>query len=307
MNFPKGKKYHQFSYMERYGMRLQRLVLNAGFSCPNRDGTLSSGGCTFCDNAAFHPCYTAGKSISEQLDEGIRFHSGRRSSGERYLAYFQAFSNTYAPLELLQERYSEALSHPMVAGLVIGTRPDCVDEEKLDYIASLQEQGKIVELEYGIESVYDHTLQRVNRGHDFATACKAIKESAARGIDCGAHLILGLPGESLEMLLAVSDKLNALPVSSVKFHQLQIIKGTAMEREFKEKPEDFLRLDACGYIELLTDIIERLRPDIAVARIASSVPPRFTDAPWGLLKHDELMRMLEESFEKRGSHQGIYY
>lgn len=300
-------RFKRFSYKEKYGMRLQRLVLNAGFSCPNRDGKISTGGCSFCDNAAFHPAYTSGKSISAQLDAGIAFHSGRIAADTGYLAYFQAFSNTYAPLELLQERYSEALSHPRVAGLVIGTRPDCIDEEKLDYIASLRESGKIIEMEYGIESVYDSSLKRVNRGHDFATACKAIKETASRGIDCGAHLIIGLPGETREMLLAIADRLNELPLNSVKFHQLQIIKGTAMEREFKEKPEDFLRLDACGYIELLTDIIERLRPDIAVARIASSVPPRFTDAPWGLLKHDELMRMLEERFEKRGSHQGIYY
>lgn len=302
-----GRRYCRFSYRERYGMRLQKLVLDAGFSCPNRDGSISQGGCSFCDNAAFHPSYTSGKSISEQIDAGMAFHSAKKSEKTGYLAYFQAFSNTYAPLDVLKQRYTEALSHPQVAGLVIGTRPDCVDSEKLDYIASLRESGKIIEMEYGVESVYDETLRRVNRGHDFACACKAIEETAARGIDCCAHLILGLPGEDREMLTGVSERLNRLPLDSVKFHQLQILKGTKMEAEYKEKPEDFLRMGADEYIELLCDIIERLRPDIAIARIASSVPPRFTDAPWGLLRHDELMHRLEQRLEQRGSRQGIYY
>lgn len=302
-----GRRYCRFSYRERYGMRLQKLVLDAGFSCPNRDGSISHGGCSFCDNAAFHPSYTSGKSISEQIDAGMAFHSAKKSEKTGYLAYFQAFSNTYAPLDVLKQRYTEALAHPHVAGLVIGTRPDCVDSEKLDYIASLRESGKIIEMEYGVESVYDETLRRVNRGHDFASACKAIEETAARGIDCCAHLILGLPGEDREMLTGVSERLNRLPLDSVKFHQLQILKGTKMEAEYKEKPEDFLRMGADEYIELLCDIIERLRPDIAIARIASSVPPRFTDAPWGLLRHDELMHRLEQRLEQRGSRQGIYY
>lgn len=302
-----GRRYCRFSYRERYGMRLQKLVLDAGFSCPNRDGSISHGGCSFCDNAAFHPSYTSGKSISEQIDAGMAFHSAKKSEQTGYLAYFQAFSNTYAPLDVLKQRYVEALSHPQVAGLVIGTRPDCVDSEKLDYIASLRESGKIIEMEYGVESVYDETLRRVNRGHDFASACKAIEETAARGIDCCAHLILGLPGEDREMLTGVSERLNRLPLDSVKFHQLQILKGTKMEAEYKENPEDFLRMGADEYIELLCDIIERLRPDIAIARIASSVPPRFTDAPWGLLRHDELMHRLEQRLEQRGSRQGIYY
>lgn len=302
-----GRRYCRFSYRERYGMRLQKLVLDAGFSCPNRDGSISHGGCSFCDNAAFHPSYTSGKSISEQIDAGMAFHSAKKSEKTGYLAYFQAFSNTYAPLDILKRRYTEALSHPQVAGLVIGTRPDCVDSEKLDYIASLRESGKIIEMEYGVESVYDETLRRVNRGHDFASACKAIEETAARGIDCCAHLILGLPGEDRKMLTGVSERLNKLPLDSVKFHQLQILKGTKMEAEYKEKPEDFLRMGADEYIELLCDIIERLRPDIAIARIASSVPPRFTDAPWGLLRHDELMHRLEQRLEQRGSRQGIYY
>ena len=296
--------YTPLSYNERYGMRLQKLTLDGGFTCPNRDGTLGTGGCTFCDNAAFHPDYTKSKSIIEQIEAGIEFHTRRGRKADGYLAYFQAFSNTYAPLPVLQERYEAALSHPSVKGLVIGTRPDCVDAEKLDFLASLQERGTIVEVEYGIESIFDNTLLRVHRGHNFACSQKAIRETAQRGLPVGGHIILGLPGETRGMLLEEAGILNSLPLSSLKFHQLQIIKGTPMEKEFAQKPGDFLRLGPDEYINLLADILERLRPNIAIGRIASSVPPSFTDAPWGLLKHDELLRRLEARMEERQTRQG---
>lgn len=291
-------QFKPYSYSERYGVRLQRLTLDGGFTCPNRDGTLGTGGCTFCDNAAFHPSYTQGKSIPEQIDAGIAFHSGRGRKADGYLAYFQAFSNTYAPIDVLRERYESALSHPAVKGLVIGTRPDCIDGEKLDYLASIKERGKIVEVEYGIESVYDSTLRRINRGHDFACTRRAIRETASRGLTVGGHVIIGLPGETREMLLQEAEILNALPLDYLKFHQLQILRGTPMEAEYKEKPGDFLRPGPQDYIDLLAEIISRLRPDIAIARIASSVPPSFTDAPWGLLRHDELVRRLTRRLEE---------
>ena len=297
-------RYTPFSYSDRYGLRLQRLTLDGGFTCPNRDGTLGTGGCTFCDNAAFHPGYTRGKSIMDQLEAGIAFHSQRGRRAEGYLAYFQAFSNTYAPLPVLKERYEAAQSHPLVKGLVIGTRPDCVDAEKLDYLASLQKEGAIIEVEYGIESVYDQTLQRVHRGHTFACTEKAIRETAERGIPVGGHIILGLPGETREMLQKEAEILSSLPLTSLKFHQLQIIKGTQMEKEFAQKPGDFLRLGPDEYVDLLVDILERLGPEIAIGRIASSVPPAFTDAPWGLLKHEELLRRLEARLEERNTRQG---
>ncbi len=298
-------RFTSFSYGERYGMRLQRLTLDGAFTCPNRDGTLGTGGCTFCDNAAFHPGYTRGKSILDQLEAGIAFHSQRGRRAEGYLAYFQAFSNTYAPLPVLKERYEAALSHPLVKGLVIGTRPDCVDAEKLDYLASLQKEGTIIEVEYGIESVYDRTLQRVHRGHTFSCTEKAVRETAERGIPVGGHIILGLPGETREMLLKEAEILSSLPLTSLKFHQLQIIKGTQMEKEFAQKPGDFLRMGPDEYVDLLVDILERLGPGIAIGRIASSVPPAFTDAPWGLLKHEELLRRLEARLEERNTRQGI--
>ena len=287
-----------YSYTERYGMRLQRLTLDGGFTCPNRDGTFGTGGCTFCDNAAFHPSYTQGKSIPDQIDAGIAFHTARGRKADGYLAYFQAFSNTYAPIDVLRERYEAALSHPAVRGLVIGTRPDCIDGEKLDYLSSIKERGKIVEVEYGIESVYDLTLHRINRGHDFACTRRAVMETASRGLTTGGHIILGLPGETREMLLQEAGILSALPLDYLKFHQLQILKGTPMASEYKERPGDFLRPEPQEYIDLLAEIITRLRPDIAIGRIASSVPPSFTEAPWGLLRHDELVRRLALRLEE---------
>ena len=297
-------RYTPFSYQERYGLRLQRLALDGGFSCPNRDGTVSTGGCTFCDNRAFHPSYTQGKSITQQIDAGIAFHAQRGRKADGYLAYFQAFSNTYAPLEVLRARYGEALSHPAVRGIVIGTRPDCIDDGKLDYLAGLKRQGSIVEVEYGIESVYDATLERVNRGHTFACTKEAIVKTADRGIPVGGHIIIGLPGETREMILQEASVLNDLPISSMKIHQLQILKGTAIEADFKEHPADFLRLGPEEYIDLLAHFMERLRPDIAIGRIVSSVPPSFTDAPWGLLKQEELLKMLEKRLEERNTFQG---
>ncbi|MDD3990401.1 MAG: TIGR01212 family radical SAM protein, partial [Bacteroidales bacterium] len=164
-------------FKKKYGERLQKIVIDAGFTCPNRDGTLSTGGCTYCDNDAFHPSYsTPDKSIALQIEQGIEFHQRRYRSANRYLAYFQPYSNSYAPLEKLIEIYTEALSHPKVAGIVIGTRPDCVDEEKLDYLAELSRK-KIVIIEYGIESIHDKTLKRINRGHSYAQSVKAVRET----------------------------------------------------------------------------------------------------------------------------------
>lgn len=323
--FPDGKRYNSFvGYFKRkYGERLQKIVLDAGFTCPNRDGKVGRGGCTYCDNAAFHPSYsTAGKSLHQQLDEGIEFHKVRYRTTEHYLAYFQSFSNTYAPLERLRALYEEALSHPQVVGIVIGTRPDCVDEQKLDYLASLSRgnvlkdwkrslstgevrTSPIVIVEYGIESCYDKTLVRINRGHDFETACRAVRMTAERGLDVGAHFILGLPGESRQMMLDSCKLINELPLRSVKFHQLQIVKGTRMEKEFEENPGDFERFPLDGYLDFFVDMLERLRHDIYIERFVGEVPPRFVnETPWGLIRNVELIRLLEKRLEERESWQG---
>ena len=307
VDFPEGKRYNTASgrYQRIYGERLQKLVIDAGFTCPNRDGTVGYGGCSYCDNAAFHPGYSIpGKSLLQQIDEGIEFHHRRYPKVNHYLAYFQSYSNTYAPLEKLKTLYGEALSHPSVVGLVIGTRPDCVDEEKLDYLASLAVE-KVIVVEYGIESCYDKTLLRINRGHDFETARKAVQMTAKRGIDVGAHFILGLPGESREMLLDQCSVISSLPLTSVKFHQLQIVKGTRMEKEYDNNPDEFLRLNLSEYLDLVIDILERLRPDLCIERVAGEVPPRFVrETPWGLIRNDGILRLLDKRLEERDTWQG---
>ena len=323
--FPDGKRYNSFvGYFKRkYGERLQKIVLDAGFTCPNRDGKVGRGGCTYCDNAAFHPSYsTAGKSLHQQMDEGIEFHKVRYRTTEHYLAYFQSFSNTYAPLERLKALYEEALSHPQVVGIVIGTRPDCVDEEKLDYLADLaggrvlegwsrslsdgqERTAPVVIVEYGIESCYDQTLLRINRGHDFETARRAVTMTAERGLDVGVHFILGLPGETRQMMLDSCEMINALPIRSVKFHQLQIVKGTRMEAEYAERPQDFERFSLEEYIDFFVDMLERLRPDLFIERFVGEVPPRFVnETPWGLIRNVELLRLLEKRLEDRQTWQG---
>lgn len=322
--FPDGKRYNSFVgyFKRRYGERLQKIVLDAGFTCPNRDGKVGRGGCTYCDNAAFHPAYsTAGKSLHQQMDEGIEFHKVRYRTTEHYLAYFQSFSNTYAPLSRLRELYEEALGHPDVVGIVIGTRPDCVDEEKLDYLAALS-QGKvlagwsrtvasqvrtapIVIVEYGVESCYDRTLLRINRGHDFETARRAITMTAERGLDVGAHFILGLPGETVQMMLDSCALINSLPLRSVKFHQLQIVKGTRMEKEYAQCPEDFVRFSLEEYLDFFVNMLERLRPDLFIERFVGEVPPRFVnETPWGLIRNVELLRLLEQRLDSRATWQG---
>lgn len=310
-DFPEGKRYNTSAgrYRRMFGERLQKLVLDAGFSCPNRDGTVGFGGCSYCDNAAFHPGYsTPGKPILQQIDEGIEFHRRRYPKVRHYLAYFQAYSNTYAPLETLKALYGEALSHPDVVGLVIGTRPDCVDEAKLDYLASLAADGKVIVVEYGIESCQDKTLERIGRGHDFACARKAVEMTAARWIDVGAHFILGLPGETRQMMLDQCAVISDLPLTSVKFHQLQIVRGTRIEREFEERPEDFLRFGLDEYLDLVIDILERLRPDLCVERVAGEVPPRFVrQTPWGLIRNDGILRLLDQRLEERDTYQGRLY
>ncbi len=301
------KRYNSFTgyYKSKYGSRLQKIVIDAGFTCPNRDGSVSVGGCTYCDNNAFHPSYsTPDKSIMQQMEEGMEFHRRRYRRATGYIAYFQPYSNTYAPPERLKALYAEALSHPNVVGIAIGTRPDCIDEEKLDYLAALS-RDHIVMVEYGIESCYDATLERINRGHTFDQAVTAVKMTADRGLDVCAHFILGLPGESREMMLESAPVINSLPLTSLKFHQLQIIKGTSMEREFEANPQDFVTFSLEEYIDFFVDILERLRPEIRIERFAGEVPPRFVKSnPWGLIRNVELLRLLEKKLEERDSWQG---
>lgn len=295
-------------FRELFGARVQKVTINAGFTCPNRDGLVGVGGCTFCLNEAFNPSYCVpSKSVKDQIDEGIEFHSRRYAKADKYLAYFQAFSNTYKPLSELKLIYEQALNHPKVVGLVIGTRPDCIDEEKLAYFAEISKQKYLI-IEYGVESVHDVTLKAINRGHDFACAKKSIELTNSYGIHVGAHFILGLPGESNEMLLQQIDLINDLPLNTVKFHQLQIFKGTAMEIQYNADPEMFRFFELTEYIDLMVDIFERLRGDIIVERFASESPPRYHGGhPWGLVRNEKLWQMLQKRMVERSSYQGKLY
>lgn len=299
--------YYSYSsyFKELFGERIQKVAIDAGFTCPNRDGTISEGGCTFCLNDAFNPSYcTPDKSITAQIDEGIAFHSRRYAKAGRYLAYFQAYSNTHKPLDELRRIYDEALAHPSVIGIVVGTRPDCVDGQKLDYFAELA-QRKYVTLEYGVESVNDSTLAAINRGHTFAQAVEAINETKMRGIHTGAHFILGFPGESREMLVAQTGLINSLPLDTVKFHQLQIFKGTAMALDYESHPERYLFYELDDYIDLVVDILERLRGDMVVERFAGEAPPRYhAGHPWGLVRNERLWQLLEKRLKERHTWQG---
>ncbi len=302
-----GRRFNSYSnyFAKQFGARVQKISIDAGFSCPNRDGKLSTGGCTFCSNAAFNPSYCRPeKSIRQQIEEGIEFHKRRYRRASHYLAYFQPYSNTYKPLETLKSLYQQALELPEVIGIVIGTRPDLVDEALLDYLNEVQKSHYVM-LEYGVESVYDETLRRVNRGHDFATAQKAIEMTARHGIPCGAHFIFGLPGETKAMMLDAADILSRLPLTTVKFHQLQIFKDTKMAEEYLSHPEWFHLFDLDEYIDFVIDFAERLNPDIVIERFAGEVPPRYlVSEPWMKLRYDEVLNRIEQRMEERGTWQG---
>ncbi|MEW5844998.1 MAG: TIGR01212 family radical SAM protein [Bacteroidota bacterium] len=304
------RRYNSYSnYFKReFGGRVQKLTIDACFTCPNRDGTVGVGGCTYCNNDAFNPSYCIPqKSITQQIDEGIEFHAVRYRRADRYLAYFQAYSNTYAPLEKLKVLYNEALSHPKVIGLVIGTRPDCVDEEKLNYFQQLSKEYYIT-LEYGVESCYNKTLELINRGHSYEQSVWAIEQTYKRGIPVGAHFIFGLPGETREQMLAQANIISKLPLHTVKFHQLQIIKGTIMEQQFRANPEIFNLFSKDEYFNFLADFVERLNPNFVIERFTGEAPPRFLAIPpWGNLRTDQLMVEFEKVLEKRDTWQGRLY
>jgi radical SAM protein (TIGR01212 family) len=295
-------------FRRHYGERVQKLSIDAGFTCPNRDGTVGWGGCAYCNNDAFNPSYCSpAKSIRQQLIEGIEFHKVRYRKACCYLAYFQAYSNTYAPVDKLRAMYGEALSVPGVTGIVIGTRPDCVDDEKLDFLAKLNENYYVV-IEYGIESCYNRTLKRINRGHDFEKSVQAIEATAAKGIRAGIHLIFGLPGESRQEMLDEASVINRLPVHTIKFHQLQIAVNTPFAGQYAEHPEDFDFFGCDEYIDFIVQFLERLRPDIVVERFANEMPPRFLAGPgWGMIRNVELWRKLEQKLEECDTWQGRLY
>ena len=299
------KPYNDFSEFlsRKFPCKVQKISINAGFTCPNRDGTKGRGGCTYCNNQSFSPGYgKPTKTISEQLKDGIDFFSHKYPE-MKYLAYFQSYTNTYDSIEKLIEMYEEALSYPDVVGLIVGTRPDCMPDELLDYFAELNKKTFVL-IEYGVESTLNKTLERVNRQHTWEESVEAIKKTADKGIPVGAHLILGLPGETDEDLLSHAEKLSELPLTTLKIHQLQIIRGTAMAKEYKILPESFHLFELEEYVDLCVDFAERLNPDFCIERFASQSPKSLLIAPdWGL-KNYELTEKVVKRFREKNTWQG---
>lgn len=291
---------------KRFGERVQKISINVGFTCPNRDGSKGTGGCTYCNNQSFKPDYCKPQNdIEEQLEKGIEFFSKKRKI-KKFLAYFQSYTNTYAELDLIKELYLKALNHPNVVGLVIGTRPDCISEELIEFLSELSKKYFIC-LELGVESTLDRTLEEVNRCHTFDETKKAYKMASNKGIFLGAHLILGLPGESRDEMLQHAVELSKLPINFLKIHQLQVVKHTMMARQYQRHPEEFNLFEIGDYLDLVTKFICQLRPDIVLERFISESPPDLLIAPkWGL-KNFEMVNLIEKKIKAENMWQGKLY
>ena len=288
----------------QFPYRVQKISIDAGFTCPNRDGRISTGGCIYCDNRTFNPSYCQRRhSVTQQLEEGKRFFA-HKYPDMKYLAYFQAFTNTYAPLSQLKALYEEALQVDDIVGIVIGTRPDCVSDELLDYLAELN-QRTFVLVEYGIESANNDTLLRINRGHSFEQSQEAIQRTHQRGLLTGAHIILGLPGEDEAESLRQASIISSLPIDILKIHQMQIIRGTRLAEEFAANPFHIYTVDE--YIQLIAEYIQRLRPDLILERFVSQSPKELLIAPhWGL-KNYEFTNLLVNYLKQNKIYQGQFF
>lgn len=290
----------------KFAERVQKITINAGFTCPNRDGNKGWGGCTYCNNQTFSPQYcNPEKSVLTQLEEGIQFFH-HKYQAQKYIVYFQSYTNTYGELSHLIDLYEQALSHPKVIGLVVGTRPDCVEDKLLSYFADLS-KNKYVMIEYGVESTSNDTLKFINRGHTYEEAEESIIKTAEKGVFTGAHIILGLPTEDKEMILSHAVNLSKLPLTAIKMHQLQLIKGTKMASQYEENPELFHLYNADEYINLAIDFVERLNPQIAIERFVSQSPKNLLIAPeWGL-KNFEFVDKIQKRLLFRNAFQGRLY
>lgn len=288
-----------------FGGRAQKVSINAGFTCPNRDGSKGIGGCAFCNNSTFNPDYCDPKqSVTAQIERGIEFFKKYKS--DTFLAYFQAYSNTYGDTQHIVGLYQEALSHPMIKGIVIGTRPDCVEEDLLDVLEEINRESYVA-IELGVESCYDETLKAINRGHGWDESKDAIRRIANRGIPVGVHLIMGLPGETKSQMIEEASILSELPVTFLKLHQLQVVKGSKYGKEYEEDPSRFYFFTAEEYIDFCIDFMERLSRDIVVERFISQAPRDMVLAPFWDIKNYEFVHKLEKRLEERNSWQGKLY
>ena len=302
----KIKRYNDFSSFIRrkFNGRVQKVSIDAGFTCPNKDGTKGVGGCTYCNNNTFNPDYCKPiKPIKQQIEEGIVFFS-KKYKTQKYLAYFQAFTNTYAPLTDLKKMYEEALSHPDVIGLVIATRPDSIKDEVLDFLEELAAAGNFIKLEFGLESTKNETLVEINRCQTHEEAIDAFMRADGRGLHLGGHLILGLPGETKEDMLNHARMVSQLPINTLKIHHLQIVRHTMMAVQFKKTPEMFTFMELDEYIDLVVDFVELLKPEIIVERFFSESPASMLIHPKYGLKNFEVKHLVEKRLEERDAMQG---
>lgn len=302
------RRYNDYgTYIRNYfGTRVQKISVSGGFTCPNRDGLKGKGGCTFCNNDSFIPGYSQPKlPVYEQIETGINFFKDKYPDME-YLAYFQSYTNTYDEIDKLKRLYEEALSHPKVIGLIVGTRPDCISDELIDYFAELS-KGTYLVVELGIESTNEETLKIINRGHTFKEAEEMIYKLAEKNIKIGTHLILGLPNESNEEMILHAKKLSSLPINYLKLHQLQYVKGSLLGKQYLKNPENYKVWTIDEYIDLVVNFIEQVSPTIVLERFASETPKHLQIAPkWGL-KNFELVSKIEKHLLKKETFQGRLY
>ncbi|RUT80142.1 TIGR01212 family radical SAM protein [Ancylomarina longa] len=297
-------RYNDFpSYFRRkFTERVQKISVDAGFTCPNRDGSKGVGGCTYCNNNSFNPPYCSPKkSITQQINEGIEFF--KKYKTQQYLVYFQAYSNTYASLEKIKQLYQEALNHERVIGLVIGTRPDCISDAVLDYLEDLA-TNYYISVEYGVESANDEALRFINRGHGYKEAEQTIGNTANRGIHIGVHLVNGLPFDDKESMINNAVMLSRLPIETLKMHQLQILNNTLMAKQFEQEPELFYLFEMEEYLDFIVDIIERINPQVMLERFINQVPEGWLIAPkWGI-KNYQFVNKLNNHLKARDTWQG---
>ncbi len=304
-----GKRYLDYSSFIKlqFGERVQKISLDIGFSCPNRDGTKGYGGCTYCNNDTFNPDYCEPqKSIKQQLTKGIEFFS-KKKNYNKYLAYFQAYTNTYSDFESLKKLYEEALSVPKVVGLVIGTRPDCISDEVIEYLSMLSNKY-FISLEFGVESTNEKTLLTVNRCHTFEETEATFEKCKNKGFHLGAHIILGLPGENKAALMNHAFEISKLPIDTLKLHHLQIVKNSVMAVQYNKNPENFNLFSSEDYIDFISEFITQLRPDIIIERFISEAPQELLIAPkWGGLKNFEIVDKIDKKLVEKDTWQGKYY
>lgn len=309
MQFLGNRRYNYYSAFikKHFGRRVQKISINTGLTCPNRDGTKGYGGCTYCNNNTFSPDYCRStKTVSQQLEEGILFFSQKQIS-QKYLAYFQSYSNTYSSVEILKEMFLEAVNYPDIVGLVIGTRPDCINPVIIDMLSEISKKY-FVALEFGVESSLNRTLKLINRCHSFEETIASYKLASNKGLHLGAHIVINLPGESREDMINHAKELSKLPIHTLKIHQLQIVKHTVMATQYNENKQKFNLMDVPEYVEFIAEFISYLRPDIIIERFISESPKHLLIAPiWNGIKKFEIVNKIDEKLIEKDLWQGKYY